>query len=348
MIRIVAPEGNYDYQNKYFTDDTQYLCPSGLPAAEEAEIQRIVAARLPRAGLPRLGPRRPDDARERPQALPARDEHLAGHDRPLAGADVGPGRGHQLRAAVPACCCATPRWTPERRCRTMTHRRPAPSAPRPRLPLDVRLMNSTATLLFALLAARCWRRSRWLGGARSRRSRIRAHPRRGRRDAQQRGDDPRQRAAAGCRATSSRSTCSRRSAAFEAVPWVRRRWCSASGPNRLAVRLRSTGRRVVGRRRATTRLVNSFGEVFEANLGDVEDDDLPRWQGPEGSAPQCWRCCARLQPVFARARCAHRRRCALSARGSLARRARQRRRDRARPRQRRRGGRAHRALRRAR
>jgi D-alanine-D-alanine ligase len=42
VIRIVAPEGAYDYQNKYFTDVTQYLVPSGLPAAEEAEIQRIV------------------------------------------------------------------------------------------------------------------------------------------------------------------------------------------------------------------------------------------------------------------------------------------------------------------
>ena len=42
VIRIVAPEGNYDYQNKYFTDDTQYLVPSGLPQAEEAEIQALV------------------------------------------------------------------------------------------------------------------------------------------------------------------------------------------------------------------------------------------------------------------------------------------------------------------
>lgn len=42
VIRIVAPEGNYDYQNKYFTDTTQYHCPSGLPADEEAAIQRIV------------------------------------------------------------------------------------------------------------------------------------------------------------------------------------------------------------------------------------------------------------------------------------------------------------------
>jgi D-alanine-D-alanine ligase len=42
VVRIQAPEGAYDYQNKYFTDDVIYHCPSGLAAAEEAEIQRIV------------------------------------------------------------------------------------------------------------------------------------------------------------------------------------------------------------------------------------------------------------------------------------------------------------------
>ena len=42
VIRIVAPQGNYDYEHKYFTDDTQYHCPSGLPEAEEREIQRLV------------------------------------------------------------------------------------------------------------------------------------------------------------------------------------------------------------------------------------------------------------------------------------------------------------------
>ena len=42
VIRIVAPGGNYDYQNKYFTDDTQYLVPCGLPAGEEAAIQALV------------------------------------------------------------------------------------------------------------------------------------------------------------------------------------------------------------------------------------------------------------------------------------------------------------------
>jgi D-alanine-D-alanine ligase len=42
VIRIVAPEGNYDYQNKYFSDETKYLVPSGLPLGEEEAIQEIV------------------------------------------------------------------------------------------------------------------------------------------------------------------------------------------------------------------------------------------------------------------------------------------------------------------
>jgi D-alanine-D-alanine ligase len=42
VIRIVALEGNYDYQNKYFTDTTQYLVPCGLPAGEEGRIQAMV------------------------------------------------------------------------------------------------------------------------------------------------------------------------------------------------------------------------------------------------------------------------------------------------------------------
>ncbi len=42
VVRIAPPAAGYDYQNKYFTDDVVYHCPSGLPATEEAEIQRIV------------------------------------------------------------------------------------------------------------------------------------------------------------------------------------------------------------------------------------------------------------------------------------------------------------------
>lgn len=44
VVRIQPPEAGYDYQNKYFTDEVRYLCPSGLPEAEECEIQRIVVA----------------------------------------------------------------------------------------------------------------------------------------------------------------------------------------------------------------------------------------------------------------------------------------------------------------
>jgi D-alanine-D-alanine ligase len=44
VIRIVAPSGRYDYQNKYFSDDTRYLVPSGLSAEEESEVQRLSLA----------------------------------------------------------------------------------------------------------------------------------------------------------------------------------------------------------------------------------------------------------------------------------------------------------------
>ena len=44
VIRIVAPPAGYDYQNKYFTDDVRYLCPSGLDPALEAEVQRLTLA----------------------------------------------------------------------------------------------------------------------------------------------------------------------------------------------------------------------------------------------------------------------------------------------------------------
>ena len=39
LIRIEAPQGNYDYHAKYFSDETRYFCPSGLPEAKEREIQ---------------------------------------------------------------------------------------------------------------------------------------------------------------------------------------------------------------------------------------------------------------------------------------------------------------------
>jgi D-alanine-D-alanine ligase len=39
VIRIVAPNSNYDYHNKYFSDDTRYLCPTGLDLKLDEEVQ---------------------------------------------------------------------------------------------------------------------------------------------------------------------------------------------------------------------------------------------------------------------------------------------------------------------
>ena len=44
VVRIDAPGGNYDFEHKYYSDDTGYRCPSGLSAADEAEVQRLTLA----------------------------------------------------------------------------------------------------------------------------------------------------------------------------------------------------------------------------------------------------------------------------------------------------------------
>lgn len=44
VVRIAAPDGAYDYQNKYFTDDVKYHCPSGLSSALEQRIQQLVVS----------------------------------------------------------------------------------------------------------------------------------------------------------------------------------------------------------------------------------------------------------------------------------------------------------------
>jgi D-alanine-D-alanine ligase len=41
VIEIVAPAGNYDYQNKYFRDDTRYVCPAVLSGELSARIRDI-------------------------------------------------------------------------------------------------------------------------------------------------------------------------------------------------------------------------------------------------------------------------------------------------------------------
>ena len=96
-------------------------------------------------------------------------------------------------------------------------------------------------------------------------------------------------------------------AAFETVPWVRRAVVHRVWPDRLAVRLEEhraaalwEGSPGPVEEAAGDKLVNSYGEVFEANVGDVEQDGLPSLAGPEGSARQVLALYRRLQPVLAR------------------------------------------------
>ena len=89
-------------------------------------------------------------------------------------------------------------------------------------------------------------------------------------------------------------------AAFESVPWVRRAVVRRVWPNRLAVTLEEHHAAALwGGEDGNDRLVNQQGEVFEANVGDVEDDGLPRFEGPAGSAAQMLAVHGRLSPLFA-------------------------------------------------
>jgi cell division protein FtsQ len=92
--------------------------------------------------------------------------------------------------------------------------------------------------------------------------------------------------------------------AFEAVPWVRHAVVRRVWPDHLAVRLEEHRAAALweGQNDAegSDKLVNSHGEVFEANVGDVEDESLPTFAGPDGSAPKMLAFYRRLQPVLAR------------------------------------------------
>lgn len=89
-------------------------------------------------------------------------------------------------------------------------------------------------------------------------------------------------------------------AAFESVPWVRHAVVRRIWPNRLAVTLEEHHAAALWAvEDGNDKLVNRQGEVFEANIGDVEDEALPRLNGPEGSASAMLTFWRRLQPVLA-------------------------------------------------
>jgi cell division protein FtsQ len=91
--------------------------------------------------------------------------------------------------------------------------------------------------------------------------------------------------------------------AFESVPWVRQAIVKRVWPNRLAVKLEEHRAAALwlpagSDDEASDKLVNTYGEVFEANVGDVEDEALPTLRGPEGSSAHMLALYGQLQKVI--------------------------------------------------
>ena len=92
--------------------------------------------------------------------------------------------------------------------------------------------------------------------------------------------------------------------AFESVPWVRQAMVRRVWPNRLSVQLEEHRAAALwlpagSGDENSDKLVNSYGEVFEANVGDVEDEALPTLSGPDGSSARMLALYGTLQREFA-------------------------------------------------
>lgn len=85
---------------------------------------------------------------------------------------------------------------------------------------------------------------------------------------------------------------------FQAVPWIRQAIVRREFPNRLKVILQEHQAVAYWGAEGDSRLLNSFGEVFEANPGEVEHELLPRLVGPTGQEPEVLAMYRALQPLF--------------------------------------------------
>lgn len=85
--------------------------------------------------------------------------------------------------------------------------------------------------------------------------------------------------------------------AFESVPWVRKAVVRREFPNRLRATLTEHVPVAHWGDDVSSQLVNGFGEVFEANVAEV-DDKLPRLDGPAGQAGQVLGMYRVLAPLF--------------------------------------------------
>lgn len=163
-------------------------------------------------------------------------------------------------------------------------------------PVDVKLMNMTAVVLFVAFVALCAVTAvRWI-------SRLPVFDIRG---IQVRGEVThtnamtlRANVAPRLSGTFFTVDLARVRTSFESVPWVRHAIVRRDFPNRLRVELQEHVPVAYWGGDGELRLVNSFGEVFEANLGEVEQDALPRLNGPEGQAAEVLAMQRTLSPMF--------------------------------------------------
>jgi len=86
--------------------------------------------------------------------------------------------------------------------------------------------------------------------------------------------------------------------AFEGVPWVRLATVQREFPNRLRVTLQEHRPVAYWGEENESRLLNMFGEVFEANLADLENEKIPRLKGPDSQSQLVWQMYQALVPMF--------------------------------------------------
>ena len=85
---------------------------------------------------------------------------------------------------------------------------------------------------------------------------------------------------------------------FESVPWVRSAVIHREFPNRLRVQLQEQHPLALWGEEGSSTLLNQQGQVFEANLGEVEADALPRLKGPASQSQQVLAMYQTLRPVL--------------------------------------------------
>ena len=86
--------------------------------------------------------------------------------------------------------------------------------------------------------------------------------------------------------------------AFEGVPWVRLAVVQREFPNRLRVTLQEHRPVAYWGDENESRLLNMYGEVFEANLADLENEKIPRLKGPDSESQLVWKMYQALVPMF--------------------------------------------------